>query len=47
MDFCKECGSRLEPKKIKSGKQTMLVLASISAEKKQTSQMKPKSTAKS
>ncbi len=27
MDFCKECGSRLEPKKIKSGKQTMLVLA--------------------
>jgi DNA-directed RNA polymerase subunit M len=27
MDFCKECGSRLEPKKIKSGKQTMLILA--------------------
>jgi DNA-directed RNA polymerase subunit M len=27
MDFCKECGSRLEPKKVKSGKQTMLVLA--------------------
>jgi transcription factor S len=26
MDFCKECGSRFEPKKIKSGKQTMLVL---------------------
>jgi DNA-directed RNA polymerase subunit M len=27
MDFCKECGSRLEPKKVKSGQQTMLVLA--------------------
>ena len=27
MDFCKECGSRLEPKKIKSGKQTVLVYA--------------------
>ncbi len=27
MDFCKECGSRLEPKKIKSGKQTVLVLS--------------------
>jgi transcription factor S len=27
MDFCKECGSRLEPKKVKSGKQTMLVLS--------------------
>jgi len=27
MDFCKECGSRHEPKKIKSGKQTMIVLA--------------------
>jgi DNA-directed RNA polymerase subunit M len=26
MDFCKECGSRLEQKKVKSGKQ-MLVLA--------------------
>jgi DNA-directed RNA polymerase subunit M len=27
MDFCKECGSRLESRKIKSGKQIMLVLA--------------------
>ena len=29
MDFCKECGSRLEPKKVKSGQQAMLVLACI------------------
>ena len=27
MDFCKECGSRLEPKTIKTGKQIMLVLS--------------------
>jgi DNA-directed RNA polymerase subunit M len=27
LDFCKECGSRLEPKKVKSGQQAMLVLA--------------------
>jgi DNA-directed RNA polymerase subunit M len=29
MDFCKECGSRLEPKKVKSGKQVLLVLACV------------------
>ncbi len=27
MDFCKECGSRLEPKKVKSEQQAMLILA--------------------
>ena len=27
MEFCKECGSRLEPKKVKSGNQALLVLA--------------------
>jgi transcription factor S len=26
MDFCKQCGSLMVPKKVKSGKQTMLVL---------------------
>lgn len=27
MEFCKECGSRLEPKKVKPGNQATLVLA--------------------
>jgi transcription factor S len=27
MDFCRECGSRLEPKTIKSGKQVLLILS--------------------
>ncbi len=27
MDFCLKCGSRMEPKKVKSGQQAMLVLA--------------------
>jgi DNA-directed RNA polymerase subunit M len=27
MDFCQNCGSRLVPKKVKSGQQAMLVLA--------------------
>ena len=29
MEFCKECGSRLEPKKVKSGNQATLVLACV------------------
>ena len=29
MEFCKECGSRLEPKKVKSGNQVLLVLACV------------------
>ena len=41
MDFCKECGSRLEPKKVKSGQQTIFVLHAQNAEKKQMNQVKP------
>jgi transcription factor S len=29
MEFCKECGSRLEPRKVKSGNQATLVLACV------------------
>ena len=46
MDFCKECGFRLEPKKVKSGKQTILVFACPKWGKNPRNQIKPKLIAK-
>jgi transcription factor S len=34
MDFCRECGSRLEPKKVNSGKQVMIIFACTKCEYK-------------
>ena len=43
MEFCAECGSRLVPKKVNSGKQALVMLACTKCEfKKQESDNKAK-----
>jgi DNA-directed RNA polymerase subunit M len=43
MEFCKECGSRLEPRTVKSGKQVLLVLSCGKCGQKTNEEAKVKS----
>jgi DNA-directed RNA polymerase subunit M len=46
MEFCKECGSRLEPKKVKSENQVLLMLACVKCGEKTKGSKEIKKTGK-